>query len=392
MGFVDHRQIVSREIVQQTRGPLAGQPTRKRSGVVLDTRAGADLEQHVDVEVGPGFEPLRLEQLASRPELGEPRREFLSDEPDRPLHHRPLGDILGGGPDGTLLQLGDRLAGDRMDLRDPLDRVAPQLDPDSLLLVGREDLDRIAADPEGAGIEGHVVPVVLDGHQIRQNGVPSPLCPARQREHVAAVGGGIAEAVDGADRGDDDHVVPLHQARGGAEPERLDVLVDRRVLFDVEIGRGHVRFGLVVVVVGDEVLDRVVGQELLEFAVELSGQRLVVGKDQRWLPVVGDGMGQRHGLAGPGDAEQGLVLVATNEAGGQRRDGRGLIAGRSERGVDLEARHQTGKAISAFLRGPAPPNLIMTSSRSASNGRPAPASPTDAVPGPTPSRQTGRLP
>ena len=31
--------------------------------------AGADLEQHLDVEVGARLEPLRLEQLARRPQL-----------------------------------------------------------------------------------------------------------------------------------------------------------------------------------------------------------------------------------------------------------------------------------------------------------------------------------
>ena len=50
---------------------------------------------------------------------------------------------------------------------------------------------------------------------------------------------------------------------------------------DVGVGARHVGFGLVVVVVGDEVLDRVVGEEALELAVELGGQRLVRRQDQR---------------------------------------------------------------------------------------------------------------
>ena len=43
-----------------------------------------------------------------------------------------------------------------------------------------------------------------------------------------------------------------------AEP--VDVVVARAVLLDVEVGLGDVGLGLVVVVVGDEVLDRVVGK------------------------------------------------------------------------------------------------------------------------------------
>jgi hypothetical protein len=52
--------------------------------------------------------------------------------------------------------------------------------------------------------------------------------------------------------------------------------------------RRHIGFGLVVVVVADEVLDRVVGEQRLELAVELGGQRLVVGQDQRGALGAGD--------------------------------------------------------------------------------------------------------
>ena len=50
---------------------------------------------------------------------------------------------------------------------------------------------------------------------------------------------------------------------------------------DVGVGARDVGLGLVVVVVGDEVLDRVVGEEALELAVELGGERLVGREDER---------------------------------------------------------------------------------------------------------------
>jgi hypothetical protein len=45
------------------------------------------------------------------------------------------------------------------------------------------------------------------------------------------------------------------------------MLVNRGILLDVGVGGRHIRFGLVVVVVRDEILDRVVGKELFELAV-----------------------------------------------------------------------------------------------------------------------------
>ena len=105
--------------------------------------------------------------------------------------------------------------------------------------------------------------------------------PFVQRDHLLAVLHRIAEAVDCRHRGDDDDVLALHQARRRAQPQPVDVLVDRRVLLDVRVGRRDVRFRLVVVVVRDEVLDGVVREEALELSVELRRERLVVRQHER---------------------------------------------------------------------------------------------------------------
>jgi hypothetical protein len=61
----------------------------------------------------------------------------------------------------------------------------------------------------------------------------------------------------------------------------LDVLIDRGVLLDVGVTRGNVGLGLVIVVVGNKVLDSVLRKEFAEFAVQLGRQRLVMGQDER---------------------------------------------------------------------------------------------------------------
>ena len=58
------------------------------------------------------------------------------------------------------------------------------------------------------------------------------------------------------------HVAPHEQRARRRVAQPVDVVVDRGVLLDVEIGLRDVRLGLVVVVVGDEVLDGVVREEL----------------------------------------------------------------------------------------------------------------------------------
>src|SRR3546814_1452302 len=61
----------------------------------------------------------------------------------------------------------------------------------------------------------------------------------------------------------------------------LDVFVDRTVLVDEGVGARDVGLRLVVVVVRDEILDRIVREKLLELAVQLRRQGLVRRHDQR---------------------------------------------------------------------------------------------------------------
>ena len=105
---------------------------------------------------------------------------------------------------------------------------------------------------------------------------------------------------------------------------------------DVGVGARHVGFGLVVVVVGDEVLDRVVGEEALELAVELGGERLVRRQDQCRALRRLDDLRHREGLAGAGDAEQHLVAFVLPDAFDQFGDGVRLVALRLVLRDDLE--------------------------------------------------------
>src|SRR2546423_15275546 len=94
----------------------------------------------------------------------------------------------------------------------------------------------------------------------------------------------------------------------------LNFFVYARVFFNVEISAGHVRFRLVIVVIADEILNRVLGKEGPELLTKLGGKGFVVGYNQcRPLRVLNYAR-HRVGLTGPGGAEQGLEAVATVQA------------------------------------------------------------------------------
>ena len=79
------------------------------------------------------------------------------------LHPLVAGDVVRGGERGEVRdRVGEQLPRQRVESADPLDRVAPPLDPVPGLLVAGEHLERVALDAEGAPRAAHVVPLVLD--------------------------------------------------------------------------------------------------------------------------------------------------------------------------------------------------------------------------------------
>ena len=127
------------------------------------------------------------------------------------------------------------------------------------------------------------------------------------------------------------------QRRRRAVAQALDLLVDGGILFDIGIGGGDIRFRLVIIVVGDKVLDRAVRKELAKLGAELRGQRLVVRDDQRWALYALDDGGHRIGFARAGDAQQYLTGHAALNALRQRLDGLRLVALRLERRFENKA-------------------------------------------------------
>ena len=90
----------------------------------------------------------------------------------------------------------------------------------------------------------------------------------------------------------------------------VDRLVHRAFLLDVGVRAGDIGLGLVIIVIGDEILDRIVGEEALELAVELRGEDLVRREHERRALQRLDHLGHGEGLARAGDAEQHLGLLA----------------------------------------------------------------------------------
>ena len=330
--LVDHDEVVVREVVEERVRGAPGRATVDVARVVLDPRAEADLPEHLEVVRGAHPEPLRLEQLALRLELGEALVQLLLDRDERALHPLVARDVMRGRERGEVRdRVGEQLPRERVEPADPLDRLAPPLDPVPDLLVAREHLEGVALDAERAPGAAHVVPLVLDVDEPLHRELHGEVRAADRAQELSFVLLRRPEAVDARDAGHDQDVAPGEQRGGRRVPEPLDLVVHRRVLLDVGVGLRDVGLGLVVVVVAHEVLDRVLGEDLAELVRQLRRQRLVGRDHERGSLDPLDQVGDGERLPGAGGPQERHVLLTRLHA--LRRAARSPPAGRRTDGT-----------------------------------------------------------
>ena len=143
----------------------------------------------------------------------------------------------------------------------------------------------------------------------------------------------------------------------------VDAFVYRAFLLDIGVRPRDIGFGLVIIIIADEIFDRIVGEEALELAIELGRENLVGRKDQGRALQRFDHLGHGEGFAGPCYAEQHLILLAGQRALDQFGDRGALVARRFIIADQREAppplalfrprravRHETGAGI-GFVEG-----------------------------------------
>ena len=207
---------------------------------------------------------------------------FLFDVVHRARHFFLGSDVVRRRIDGNVLDHALRHAGDGVDFGDAVDFVAEKLHADGASCpVGGVNLQRIAPDAEGVSCKVHVVALVADiGQAAHQLAELARLSGAQADDHVFIVNR-IAQTVDARNRADYNHVPALSKRRGRRVAQALDFVVDGGILFNIRVRVGDVRLGLIVVVVGDKILDGVFREKFAELRAQLRRERFVVRQHKR---------------------------------------------------------------------------------------------------------------
>src|SRR4030042_1947831 len=244
-----------------------------------------------------------------------------------------------GGIDINLLALGEQLAGERVYLLEALNLIAPERYAHCKVFVGGLYLQRIAADAETPAAEIYIVTLVLHFHQLAYDAVPALFLALLEAHHEAVILLRLSQTIDTGDRGHDNDITAHEQGAGRGVAQLVYLLVYIHVFLYVGIRARDICFGLVIIVVADEVLHSALGKEVPELGAELGSQRFVVSDDKRGALHALDDIGHGEGLAAAGHAEESLLLIVLLKPLDKPFRCLGLVAGEFEIGDDFERRH-----------------------------------------------------
>jgi len=137
----------------------------------------------------------------------------------------------------------------RVHLFDGFHLVSEQFNPHRIVFTGREHIYDISAASESAALKSHVVPGILDIHQLTQNIASRLFHPRPDRQHLVLIVKWAAQSVNTRNAGNDDHVLSLKKRRGGRMPQLIYFIVYFRIFFYICVRRRHISLRLIVIII-----------------------------------------------------------------------------------------------------------------------------------------------
>ncbi len=201
--------------------------------------------------------------------------------------------------DVDFLQILDPCSGMRIHQLQTIDFVAEKPDAHGVVTPAEINVHRIPAHPECPAPEvGFRARIKGIDQLIQKSGERTGLpYPHPNRLGIEIVG--VAYAVEAAYAGYHyDVAAAAEQGARCAQAQFFYFIVYAEILLNISIGDRKVCLGLVIVVIGHEILYRIVGKERLEFSVQLCGKSFVMTEDKsRTLQILYDA-GHCESLAG----------------------------------------------------------------------------------------------
>ena len=160
----------------------------------------------------------------------------------------------------------------------------------------------------------HLVARVLHVNESLDHIITVNLHSGTQGNHHVHIVIRTTNAIDTGDRCHDDDIFSLRQCCRGRKAQLINFIIDRRIFRNISVRLWHIRFRLIIIIVGNKILDGILREKFFHFSVQLPRQCLVVGNNQRWLIQCLNDICHRKGLSRTGHTQQRFKLVAFFES------------------------------------------------------------------------------
>ena len=126
----------------------------------------------------------------------------------------------------------------------------------------------------------HIIAVILDLDQLFYHIIPVFFHTRPQgNDHVLIING-TSKTIDTGNRSHDHHIPALRKSSSGRMTQLVDLVVNRRVLFNVGISGRNIGFRLIIIVVGNKIFYSVFREKFLHFRIKLGCQCFIMGNDE----------------------------------------------------------------------------------------------------------------
>ena len=202
-----------------------------------------------------------------------------------------------------MLNIPLRHTGDGIDFRNPVNFVTKEFNSNgSAGPIGRIHFQCIPTQPELISGKVDIIAFITNFCQLSQDFIQRAHLSHPKGDHHALIVNRVTQAIQTADRRNHDHISAFEKRRCGTMTQPVNFFVDGGILFDVGICMSNVGFRLVVIVIGNEILNRIIGEEFPELRTKLGSKGLIMGKNQCGAVQLFNNRCHSEGLTGTGYA------------------------------------------------------------------------------------------
>ena len=276
MGFIDNAEEIFGKVIDERLGRRAGITSGEVTDVVFDSCGVTRFFQHFYVVLRSLTDALRFGNFPRIQKFFFAQREIRKDCFRRAIDFFLARYIVFRGEERHLCHLRDDLSRKTFHLCDGFHFVECHLDSDDRIAAWWENFHGIAKHVEHSLFKFNVAAAVLDIGELAEEFIPLSLFAARHFDRKPLVIGDGAKTVDARYRCHNQDISPREKIVSCGVAEFCDLFVNRCIFFYVRIRVRQVRLRLIVIVVTHEVAHRVLREERLEFAAELSSESFIV--------------------------------------------------------------------------------------------------------------------